>query len=461
MAPALRALCALTAAVTAAALLGASPARAADLSWTLDGVGPQSGAPLEAVVQVTVLGPRTALVRLRNTSPPISADLPTAPVLTRLGFNLAGGPPARCLRVAEPSWWRVVGRAAPFCAASPGGPTKGAPPGFAYGLAPPADQPSWGVHAGEVVELLLTVDAACGAHVTLSPEAFEDAPGGSSAGQPATWAATFDVLGPGGGEQGCAAGDVAIPGVHGAPECTPEHGWARLVATTADTNGLPSLFLPVDNRAGSVEVNVNGGVGFQPSSGEPPFEAGIVTLRNGVNAIVEQWQVNRAWPQGQGCQGVNGSFVCWIDAAVDLVGTLLSAQVPTLAAGSNDGFDPSGERAAVSGQLHLDYSGGAVFHDNSHQLVVVAWSAPNGLDTAQLLLRAGYGGPLSAQEDNPLVVLFRRGFPQAPDYRDPAVEILVETDSSLVLGIGVQDALVEVCHRYVELGLWETGAPAP
>lgn len=447
---------ALVAALFAALGIGAGGvAHAADLVVNLAGEGSSSGAPLSATVEITVLAPDEVLLHVSNTSPQASPALMDAPVLTRLGFNLAGGPAAGCISVDSPSWWSVTTRLQPFCGIGAGGKRPGSL--FAYQLVADNPKPKWGVFQGETLDLVLSLDLACAGGFTFTAAAFADAPTSPSGGVETQWAAKFQVVGVDGQDSGCAQGVPDEPPPP-PPECDPTFTWAEFIAVSADTNGLPSLYADPDTRAGSVELNVNGGFGFDAATGDAPYEAGILTLRNGAIQILEQWHLNRFWADAVGCEPGGPPYKCWISAPLDLIGTVLSAAVPALASSSNDGFDPSGLRVEVGGELHIGYGAGPPV-DNSHETLIIGYRAPLGLSTAQLQIRARYDYDLDGLDvGDPMVLLFRRSYPIEPDYHDPSVEILEETDQQLILRINAQAGLLRVCDRYTELGLLQ--APA-
>lgn len=74
--------------------------------------------------------------------------------------------------------------------------------------------------------------------------------------------------------------------------------WSEFIATAADLNGLPSTLADPDSRGGSVELNFNGWWDFRGEWADPPYEAAILTLRNGASAVLEQWHLNRFAPPG-------------------------------------------------------------------------------------------------------------------------------------------------------------------
>lgn len=227
---------------------------------------------------------------------------------------------------------------------------------------------------------------------------------------------------------------------------------------SADPSGLPSFNSDPDTRAGSVELNLNGGFGFDAAAGDAPYEAGILTSRNGAIQILEQWRLSRYWADAIGCEPGGPSYKCWISAPLDLIGTVSSAGVPTLASSSNDGFDPSGLRVEVGGELPIDYGAGPLV-DNSYETLIIGYRAPLGLSTARLQIRGRYDYDLDGLDvGDPMVLLFRRSFPIEPDYQDPSVEILEESDNQVILRINAQAGFLRVCDRYTELGLLQ--APA-
>ena len=233
------------------------------------------------------------------------------------------------------------------------------------------------------------------------------------------------------------------------PPCEPVFTWSAFTATASEIIGKQSDLTRYDTRAGSVDYAFNGGYGFDGITTDRPFDAAILTLRNGLTKILEQWQLNRRWPALVGCESFAGWPRCWIFAPDDSVDDVLSAAVPTYAGSSNDLHDSSGLRVEVSGELHLDYTDGDDHTDNAHETLIVTWYAPLGLDTAQLLLRGRYDHDLDGLTgDDAMVPLLRRNFPWDDDLHDDAVVILEETDTTLTVALNVQAGLVRVCEEY-------------
>lgn len=423
-------------------------ALASDLVIDLSGAGSSSGAPLSATVSIDVTSAKSATLHIANTSP---SPFPGAPVLTRLGFNLAGGPAASCLSVSSPSNWSLGGSPQPFCGV---GGTGKAAKGFAYEVTAKNPMPKNGVAAGATLELVLSVKASCA--YTLSADSFLDAGVSPSGGELVQWAAKFQVVGADGEDSGCGRGDVDLP--EEPKVCTPVYTWSEFIATAAESWGSPSDYYGWDTRAGSVEYNFNGGHGFDGVNTDRPFEAAILTLRNGASRILEQWQLNRRWANAVGCEAGAPFYRCWISAPLHLVDLVLSAAVPTFAGSSNDGFDLEGDRVEISGEILMDYAGGDVHGDNAHQTLVVTWTSAAGLDTAQLLLRGRYDHDLSGLDGtDPMVPLFRRNFPLDDDMQDPGVVIIEETETTLTIALNVEAGTVAVCEGYADAGMVERG----
>ena len=128
------------------------------------------------------------------------------------------------------------------------------------------------------------------------------------------------------------------------------------------------------------------------SGADAPFEAGIVTLRNGTGAIVEQKQMNRRWPaalNAEGCNDARSYPECWIWG--DGMSPLLALLPDVLTGTANTGFDSDNDRVYVEGGMRMEYPQSTGFTDDSHRSFVVSWVAPEGkvLD-GQLLFRGRY-----------------------------------------------------------------------
>lgn len=444
--------------------LGGS-AMAADLIIDLDGAGSSTGAPLSASISIDVTSAKTATLHITNTSPASAAWLNDAPVLTRIGFNLAGGPSASCLSVASPSW-SLDGKVEPYCGVggtktcskgkkkkgkwwSKGG--KGSEKSFAYELQAANPAPKHGVARGESLDLQLVVKPCCKAFA-LTADSFLDAGVSPSGGELVQWAAKFQVVGPKGQDSGCARGDVDLPPPPPVT-CQPTYTWSEFIATAAESVAMPSDVAIFDTRAGSVEYNFNGGYGFDGIFTDRAFDAAILTLRNGLSAVLDQTQFNRRWADAVGCQPGSSFVRCWIFAPLDLVDEVLSAAVPTWAASSNAGHDSSGQRVEISGELLIDYSEADAHGDNAHETMTVTWTAPKGLATAQLLLRGRYDWNLDGLNgSDPMVPLFRRNVAGYADMQDTGVVILSETPTTLTIALNAQAGLVRVCQDYATAG---------
>ncbi|GMV40956.1 MAG: hypothetical protein AMXMBFR64_26720 [Myxococcales bacterium] len=247
--------------------------------------------------------------------------------------------------------------------------------------------------------------------------------------------------------------DADGDGVCGAPEppaCTVAFTWSSFIATASEEYGSESDVARYDTRAGSVDFAFNGGHGFDGVWTDKPFDAAILTLRNGITMILEQWQLNRRWPATVGCEDFSLWPRCWIFAPEDSVDDVLSAEVPTYAGSSNDKHDSVGDRVTVSGELLIDYAGGDAATDNSHQTFIVTWYAPHGLDQTLLHLRGRYDHDLNGLTPaDAMVPLFRRNFPWDDDLHDDAVQILEETETTLTVTVNVQAALDAICPAYL------------
>ena len=330
---------------------------------------------------------------------------------------------------------------------------------FSYGFFANNPAPQNGLFVGESVELRITLLPECAGQFELTPEAFLLAPTSPTGGLEAQWAVKFQVVGEGGEDSGCAQGNSEEPP---APQCVPNYTWSEFIATAGDMNSLPSLYSPVDGRAGSVELGTIGGHLVAPIAVEELYTGGAMSLRNGAGKVIEQWQLNRRWPSSQPflCDPSKSFFQCWIYAATDLVDGILEATVPTFATSSNQGFDDSGLRAEIGGQIVMDHTGGA-FMDNAHQTFVVTWEAPLGLDTVQILLRARYDHDFDFLEPkDKMVILFSRNVGGVPDTDAGSVVILEQTDTRLTIAVNVEAGLEDVCNEYTAMGMLQQ-ATAP
>ena len=408
-----------------------------------------------AAVDVSIVNATTAVVRVSNTSPSGAATTVGGPVLTRVGFNLSSGPTQGCLTLDNGGdRWELVTDPEPYCGEATtggaGGPaTTVGTSAFAYSIEARPQALEHGLASGQTANLRVRVDPECDPDFVFTNQAFATAVLVLMGDEEGQWAAAFE------GQEG----DATTTCTHGRFPCRPVHTWSELVATAGDMNGLPSLYANVDGRAGSLELNFNGGEGFDGITSDPPYEAALVTLRNGTGQKLEQTLYNRTFTPAKlapdGCSIGYAYDQCWIFAPDDLQGQRLRGYLPSKVVNSNVSFDvlPS-DRVQVSGGATVDYRFGDTFADNRRESFTVTWKAPRGIHTAQILLRGRYDKDLDdlGPEDG-MVTLFRRNFPASlPDMSHPSVRVLAESPTVLVIGVNVQDALEAVCGDYFPPG---------
>lgn len=421
--------------LAAGTLVDASPAAPA-YALDLSGAGAASGAPLAATVAIYLDDARTARLVVTNTSLASSSTEPGAPVLTRLGFNLADGPDPGCLDVAVDGGRFVLAtRVQPLCGS--GGDR------FQYSLDARNPASKSGIARDESLTIVLTLRAACAGRFDRAM--FADARETASAGVLTQWAAKFQVVGPGGEDSGCAQG---VP----VEEREPVYIWSEFIATAAEVQPLPSLYAASDTRAGSVELNYNGGYGFDGVTSDPAYAAGIATLRNGRGAIVEQWLLNRRWAPAQldpdGCSLTTLYPQCWVWGD----GGPAAATIPTWVADSNEGFDPeSTQRVTVRAETAIEDDGAP--EDNSAQWFRVTWEDPSGIATARMNLRLHFDANLDRTfVGDPFLPLYRVRFPgDGPDVTAPVVHVIAVTETSVTVEVNVQDAIDFVWDEYLGL----------
>lgn len=409
----------------------------ADITVPLIGTT-SSAETLTANVGITLVDPYTALLRVHNTTNAALSTNPEGPLLTRLGLNLAAAPAGTCITLDDPAQRFERVPPAPFC-------SSGHPIPFAIELRAAEPTSSNGVRTTEVLELVLRVDPACQDHFAFTLATFLDAPTSLSSGRSVQWAAAVT-------EVASTPGDACVRG-NAKLELPPLlFTWASISALSAETTTVPSP--DFDPRAGSLEVVWNGGPSFFDGvTTDAPYQAAIATLRNPEGTIVEQWQLNRSFvPAGLdalGCTIPAAYPVCYAQAAADGSGQGLAVDIPQVVASSNAGFEHMGPRVAVYGSMMMHSVGEPT--DNSHQTLVVIWRAPNGLASAQLLLRARYDYNLDGLgPDDPFVMLLARNMPGLPpSFTDDSVRIVKRTGNLLVVAVNVQAALERARIGYV------------
>lgn len=315
------------------------------------------------------------------------------------------------------------------------------PPGLTGGEAGTDDAPAWGASASDE-------DAAA-----RGGEANQQGTGDASS----TSGVNADGAGP---EDAGGTGDWSTDAAMGLPDPVPTppvrddpvFTWCEFIATAADDNRLPSLFEAEDSRGGSVEINFNGWWDTGGDAADAPFEASILTLRNGASTLLEQWHVNRTSPPGlhaDGCNPARSWPECFVDAPEGIVAGVLATAVPTMATSSNDDFDPSGLRVEVSGEALLDYTAPTPWSDNSHETMQLTWDAPLGLDTAQVLLRGRYDRGLDGLDGTDVMIdIVRINLPLTDDLIPDFVTVLEASDTRITIEVPVHAALKWVQAAY-------------
>ena len=222
-----------------------------------------------------------------------------------------------------------------------------------------------------------------------------------------------------------------------------------LIATGAEIEPLPDDSGALVTSAGSLEVAFDGAHGFTKADVDPPYSAAVTTLRNGQGGVVEQHQLNRGLPGGDGCSsGKTGYPTCWLFAPDDVVDGVLESTLPEQCSSANAGADSSGQRVEVSGTVTLDYTA-APFTDNSHERFRFTWSVPDGrsLDETRLDLRlrtdaAGDG----LGEEDPLLPALRLRWPNnGPDRIVAPLRIEEKTAARLTVSGNVQEIMDFMC----------------
>lgn len=426
-----------------------------DIRAELVGQSIKGGKALTALVEVDVESATSAVFRITNTT----AQTPGQgeAVLRRFGFQLADGPKAKCLKLESDSGHLKLKKVArPFCFWASWGMTcwddtdePGKKPWkqawkeslFSYNVRVKSPVAKHGIHEGQSETFRLTLSPKCAGDFAFTPDAFLFAPVASAVGQQGNMAAKFKIFGGKKKDRGCSVGNAGAPS---APVCTPEFTWAVFSANTSLVEGLPIGGGAPDTRAGSFNLELNGGVGFGGPWTDAPFEAVTATLTNGAGQAVEVIQGNRRWPpdglDADGCEPGAGFPVCWTgwEAALD---GLLSIALPDRSGDSNDGFDGSGLRPTIA--VQVDQEKGGTRKDSAHQTVTVTWHAPLGLEGAQLHLQGRYDG-------NPSVTLVSVNIGNE-DVFAPGVLVDINEDlTTLTATFNVQAGLEHVCSAYAE-----------
>lgn len=405
---------------------------------TADLTADHVGDDLGARVEVVLVDPATAVLRLQNTSANVS-PLPEGPLLGRVGFNLAGDPGPACLILDDPAQrFTLLSPAAPFC---------GGKHTFRYELFAPT-APLW---TTEVVEVALRVEPACQGTFAFTHETFLGATPAQVGVLPGRLGAALSEVA-GEPQPICLRGDptLAVPALH--------FTWATFLANAAEVRTSTSVFGEGDSRAGSLAIVLAGDSGLDGVTTDPPLEAAVITLRNGAGAILEQQHVNRRWVpdtlDANACLIDDGPPACFVSWPDDGAGGMLVAGVPTMVADSNADFDLVGKRVTVAGSLSLDYTM-EPFTDCGHEMIRITWARDGSLRMAQLMLRAGYDANLDGSTvDEPMVTLFARNDPTLPGgVFDPSLHVVSVTKTSLSIEVDVEAALHSIRAAYVKAGI--------
>ena len=438
-------------------MLGSSAiAMATDVGVMLEGQGSRSGVPLTASIAIDIIDVNMITLSVTNTSPASSSTETDAPVLTRIAFDV-GQDQAQIALLDSSHVWEYTDKTKPFC-----GRKRGLLP---YGIVAQKPAPHTGIKRGETGVMTLQIDS----ENDLTAAFFEGL----------EWALKFQVVGEGGEDSGCSFGNAEPVVVNNPPPVV--YYESEFVASAAEAwPGLPSNFKDLDTRAGSVEINTFGGLrpnGALPTTNtDPAYEAGIVSLRSGDSGkIVEQKHVERKWPPALDTEGCNINtsltfpqcFIWALDRGT-LAGSLdannlLVANVPDNAAGdSNYGFDNSGNRVVVQGDLTGDYS---IFSsmDNGHQSMTATWEVPTGRvlrQETQMLFRGRYDWNCSglSTEDEMVPLFYVNGADSNDNMQVEGVTVVEDSGTRLTITVNVQVALDAVRDAYVERGFILDGA---
>jgi hypothetical protein len=231
-----------------------------------------------------------------------------------------------------------------------------------------------------------------------------------------------------------------------------------------------------DTRSGSIEINT---IGERTRFSEEKFVAGVVNLRNGTGAIVEQKQLERKWPSSLNANGCNPTTAfpqCWywkdgrtINAKdtgtpADLPPALnddneVALMVPEKAGSSSDGFDSISPRVTVSGGLVSNYDR-FTGEDNNHQTMIVTWEVPAGrsLSETERRFHGHYDWECDGLEggqnsDDPWVELFYRSSNDSgDDIHNASVTVIEDTATRLTIEVNIQAALQAVRDSYAAEG---------
>jgi hypothetical protein len=408
---------------------------AADIEVSLGGEGSDTGEPLSAAVAITDMGGGIFEMSITNTSSVESSTEPGAPVLTRIAFDFANG---ATLELRDSTLWGYVNKTKPFCGSKRAS--------YPYGISAQKPAPKNGIAQGETATMIIELNLN---GEPLSVATFEGV----------SLAMKFQVVGAGGEDSGCAFGDAEIVSAPLAPVLYKQ---SEFVASAAEVSEIPSDLLNLDTRAGSLEINTFGSVGYGGEFQDPAYLPGIVSLRNGTGLIVEQKQIERRWPSpldSEDCNPNTDFYQCWFwsPGALD-ANNYLVANVPERAVSSNDRFDSVSPRVTVSGDLTGDYNFSS-FIDNAHQTITATWDVPVGRvlrEETQMLFRGRYDwncNGLDSPGDAMVPLFYVNGADSNDNLITEGVTIVEDSATRLTITVEVQVALENVRDTYANQGI--------
>jgi len=410
----------------------------------LSGQGAASGLPLATRVEAYVESGRELRLRINNNTQETSSGRLGGPVLTGIGFNLAGDLPRDCLEVVgqESRAPVLVPRAGvlPACVA----PTVD-PAATLFVVELGADDETPGVARAQTRDLVLRIRDGCPSDFAFTKEGLLGAPRAQAAGRLVQWAGYLDRVGIDGADGGCITGD----GEAAPAKPVLDRVWTNFNVTSAELTPQPSRASETDTRAASVEVRFDDRVDRNGQLHPPALPTVIVTLRDGAGTILEQWHVNERHPPEtvgeDDCDTATPYERCYLFADDAQGREGLFVEVPRVVEHSNVGFDDDGGRVVVSARAGFTNA-----RDRLQRSVRIEWEHPESIEKARFEVRAQADYNLDGSfEDDPFVPLFRaRWGGSGPDLLESPVTVVRQTATSATIEIDVEEAAPYIRQVY-------------
>lgn len=413
------------------------------------GVGDASGLELTGRFEAYIESDRELRLRIQNTSPETSSAVEDGPLLTAVGFNLAGALPAECLEVtgAEDgaALLALSERDEVFCRRQV---ERGAVEDRFHVV---LTSGAWtvGVARVEQRDVRIRIADGCASDYAFTREVLLDAPHSRAGGASAQWIASFTRVGIDGADVGCALGE-STPAP---PKAPLTETWTDFIATAAEAEPSESERQPDDTRAGSLEARFVDDIDREGAPLAPALPIVIASLRNGAGEILEEWHLNDVWPPAtvgaDGCDSTAPHRYCFLYADPG-EGEAAAVDLPQSVRDSNARFDEEGDRVSIRGTFGFTEGSAPEGDAPVRRFLRLRWERPIDIGRARLKLRARADANRDGTfDDDPFVTLFRaRWEGSGADFVAPPLTVIEETQTSVTVEIDVDAANLYVFKEY-------------